>query len=217
MTRRPATLAPSRAAGTVARWAATWVCAALLFTAPRPADAHTVHRKIGVGYEQSLTSLPDASASDATTPDISASGLLLQYWWRHVGLEALVGGRALIVPGTPVAWAGFLSLGAHYNAFRAPQVNLSAGVRVTTAFSRVVTTTDTESAASETRVGFSVEVPLRAMFFLSDHFALTGSVGPVITLGGSGVNPLTGARNTTTIALFRGGFSGGLGFVVFLR
>ncbi|MCO4761934.1 MAG: hypothetical protein KC502_10545 [Myxococcales bacterium] len=187
----------------------------LVSTAAASAFGYTVDRKLGIGFEQTLTALPEASGLDASTPDIAASGLVVQYWNRHVGLEAIVGGRALLVRDAPIGWAGFLTLGAHYNVFRAPMVNLSVGLRVTAGLSRPVNVQT--NATQPMRVGFSSEIPLRAMFFLSDHFALTGSVGPVVTFGSSAGNPLTGAADTTTFSLFRGGFSGGLGFVVFFR
>lgn len=178
--------------------------------------AVAVDRTIGVGFEQTLTAIPDAGGPGVGgVPDVSASGLVLQYWTRHVGLEAILGGRATAISGKPLAWATFLSLGAHYNVFRAPMVNLSAGVRVTTGLSRPINVATGNTKPMQ--IGFSVEAPLRAMFFLSDHFALTGAVGPVVIIGSSGGNPLNGLGDTTSFSLFRGGFSGGLGFVIFFR
>ena len=55
------------------------------------------------------------------------------------------------------------------------------------------------------------------MFFLSDHFAFSAAVGPVVAFNGKRGNPLTGQHDSIDLSLFRGAFSGGLGFVVFLR
>mgnify|MGYP006935333539 FL=1 len=194
-----------------------FACSALLISGfvASSASAVATDGKVGIGYEQTLTALPEAGGTSAGTPDVSASGLVLQYWTRNVGFEAILGGRSLIVSGRPLAWAGFLSLGAHYNVFRAPKVNLSTGFRVTMGLSRAVDSST--NVAESVHIGFSMEIPIRAMFFLSDHFALTGAVGPVVALGSAGGNPLTGLGDTTSFSLFRGGFSGGLGFVVFFR
>ncbi len=102
----------------------------------------------------------------------------------------------------------------HYNVFRAPRVNLSAGLRVDTGFARAV---DDAGNATAFRVGAALEVPLRAVYFLSEQFSISASVGPVVAFNRSDANPLTGARNSTSLSLFSGGFSGGLGFTVWLR
>ncbi len=195
----------------------TLACSALLIgvLAASSASAVVVDRKIGVGYEQTLTALPEVSGTSVGTPDVSASGLVLQYWTRNAGFEAILGGRTKSVANTPLAWAAFMALGAHYNVFRAPKVNLSAGLRFSVGLSRSVDAV--KNTAEAIHVGFSMEVPLRAMFFLSEHFAMTGAVGPVLAFGSAAGNPLTGLGDTTSFSLFRGGFSGGLGFVVFFR
>ena len=192
-------------------------CSALLIGlfAASSASAVVVDRKIGVGYEQTLTALPEVTGTSVGSPDVSASGLVLQYWVRNVGFEAILGGRTTSVSNTPLAWAAFMALSAHYNVFRAPKVNLSAGLRVSVGLSRAVDVAN--NTAEPIHVGFSMEIPLRAMFFLSEHFALTGAVGPVVAFGSPAGNPLTGLGDTTSFSLFRGGFSGGLGFVVFFR
>jgi hypothetical protein len=154
------------------------------------------------------------SASDAR-PDIRPAGLGIWGWLGDLGLEAVLGGNLVLGEGVPADYAGFVTLGVHYNVFRAPTVNLSAGVRLDLGFSRRV---DPQTNTTEdSRFGVALEVPLRAIYFLSEQFSISGSVGPVLALPGGGVNPLTGGATATEFSLFRGGFSGGLGFTVWLR
>ena len=189
---------------------------------PVVADAYTVHGKVGVGWEETLTALGDSGRyagygdSSSGVPSIRASGLSLHAYYRQWGFEAIVGGQALMASNQPSRWGGFFSLGTHYNLFRAPQVNLSTGLRLGVGLYRGVNSVSNESAPM--RTGFTVEVPLRAVFFLSDHFAFSAAVGPIAAIAGGDGHPLTGAPpDSVEFALFRGGFSGGLGFVVFLR
>ena len=63
------------------------------------------------------------------------------------------------------------------------------------------------------QVGFAMEIPLRAVFFLSDRFVISGAVGIVGALESKTGNPLTGGKAAVKVSLFKGGFSGGLGFM----
>ncbi|MBP46352.1 MAG: hypothetical protein CMH53_00210 [Myxococcales bacterium] len=191
------------------------VACALVIALMMSATAHsrTLERTFGIGFEQTLTAQPTSLNNPQLPPDVSASGLLLQYWINSWSLEVILGGRAALVPSQPVAWAGFGSLGAHYNLLRAPKVNLSVGARAAVGLSRPV---DADGNATKMRVGINVEVPLRVMYFLSENFAITGAVGLVVTIGSADINPLEGSKDTSALSLFRGGFSGGLGFVVLL-
>lgn len=178
------------------------------------AHAYSVDGKIGVGYEETLVSLSDGGATLAV-PDIRAAGLGGWLYFGDLGLEVVLGARTLLLSGQPVDFAGFITLGAHYNVFRAPRVNLSAGLRIDTGFSRAVDPTTGEATAF--RAGVAFELPLRAVYFLSEQFSISASVGPVLAVNGERANPLTGDSNSTNLSLFRGGFSGGLGFTVWLR
>ena len=177
------------------------------------ADARPLERTLGIGFEQTLTAQPASLTNPKLPPDVSASGLLVQYWINSWSLELILGGRATVVPEQPIAWAGFGSIGAHYNVLRAPKVNLSAGLRAAVGVARPVSDGGQSAAL---RFGVNIEVPLRAMYFLSDSFAITGAVGMVLTFGSDRINPLDGSQDTSALSLFRGGFSGGLGFVVLL-
>ena len=179
-----------------------------------PAHAYTVDGKLGIGYEQTLTSLGASRLGD-NKPDIEPGGLTVRYYTGRLGFEAIVDARSLHLAGQPARWAGFLGLGLHIHLFRAPRVNLSVGVRACVGVHRGVDNVTTE--AEKMRVGTSLEAPLRAMFFLSDHFAFSAAVGPVVAFNGKRGNPLTGQHDSIDLSLFRGAFSGGLGFVVFLR
>lgn len=193
---------------------AAWGTWAVLVTLAAPVHAYTVHGKFGIGYEETLTALASGTSFERV-PTIRASGLSLIYHVRHWGLEAVLGGHSLIMSGQPTRWSGFVTLGGHYNLFRAPRVNLSAGARVTTGVARDVD--ETTAKAESLRLGVSVEGPIRAVFFLSDNFAFSAAVGPVLSVNGARGNPLTGQKDSVDISLFRGGFAGGLGFTVFLR
>lgn len=192
----------------------------LLF--PVVANAYTVHGKFGLGWEETLTALGDSGryvghgGDSGEAPAMRASGLSLHAYYRQWGFEAIVGAQALLVSSDPTRWGAFCSLGTHYNLFRAPQVNLSTGLRLGVGLYGGVDPTTNESAPLKT--GFTVELPLRAVFFLSDHFAFSAAVGPMVAIAGGTGHPLTGAPpDSVEFALFRGGFSGGVGFVVFLR
>ena len=54
-------------------------------------------------------------------------------------------------------------------------------------------------------------------FFSTPIFAISASVGPVIdVIWAGGTNPLTGQTGSLNVWLFRGGFSGGLGFTCYV-
>lgn len=188
--------------------------AALLLGLPGSAMAYSVDGKIGVGFEETLVALGNGTFSVDAIPDVRAAGLGAWGWTGDFGWEAIVGMRALLLPNLPADVAGFITLGGHYNVFRSPRVNLSAGLRVDTGFARTV---DAAGNAGAMRIGFGFEVPLRAVYFLSDQFSISGTVGPVLVINGSTANPFTGATNSTDFSLFRGGFGGGIGFTVWLR
>ncbi len=187
-----------------------------------PAAAYTVHGKFGIGWEETLTSLGDGprfasygDGSKAESPAIRASGMSFHTYYRQWGFEAIVGAEGANISKQDFRWGGFLSLGTHYNLFRAPRVNLSTGVRLAVGMYRGV---DDKGASKPVLYGYTFEAPLRAVFFLSDHFAFSAAVGPMVAIAGGPGNPLTGApEGAVEFALFRGGFSGGVGFVVFFR
>lgn len=186
-----------------------------------PALAVTVDGKWGVGFEETLTGIADPTDDDTALVAIPASGLAIHKYIGDIDLEAIVGARARIALNGPTDWRTFLSLGVHYFAFRAPRANLSAGARIIGGMHRPIDIgTQTSRPLSW---GFTFEVPLRAMFFLSDHFAISGSVGLVAALERQSSdpdvvagNPLTGGSDAVKVNLFKGGFSGGLGFTFFL-
>ena len=187
---------------------------ALLLALPSAASAYSVDGKIGLGFEETLVSLGNGTFSVDAIPDVRAAGLGVWGWTGDIGWEAIVGMRALLLPNLPADVAGFVTIGGHYNVFRSPRVNLSTGLRIDTGFARTV---DGNGTAGPFRVGFGFELPLRAVYFLSDQFSISGTVGPVLVINGSKANPFTGATNSTDISLFRGGFGGGIGFTVWLR
>lgn len=187
-----------------------------------PALAATVDGKFGVGFEDTLTAVGIRQSLFAAGqyPDVRPSGLSGHYWIGNVGLEGIVG--ASVKFGEHLGHAGFLGLGVHYAAFRAPSVNLSIGVRGLFAWANV----STEDDELGTRFGFAVEVPLRVEYFLTPAFAVAAAVGPVLHFPspwrndstGTSVpvrNPLTTGTSTWDLALTRGEFSGGLGFTYY--
>lgn len=182
-------------------------CALLVATG---AVATTVDGKWGIGFEETLTGIPDPSDADSAFIAIPASGLAIHHFRGNVNFEAVLGGRAHLGSSSATEWAGFLALGAHYAKFRSPRANLSAGLRVVLGLHRPVDAAT--QAASALRLGVTVEVPLRAVFFLSDQFLIAGAVGPVAAFETASGNPLTGGSSALKVNLFKGGFSGGLGF-----
>jgi len=200
----------------------------VVLSSARPAAAYTVHGKFGIGWEETLTALGDGpryasygEGVDTERPAIRASGMSFHAYYRQWGFEAIVGAQGAYIAKATGGFqdgrlGGFLSLGTHYNLFRAPRVNLSTGVRLGVGLYRGVDATTGDAVGL--RAGVSLEVPLRAVYFLGDHFAFSAAVGPLVAMAGSKGNPLTGApADSVEFALFRGGFSGGVGFVVFFR
>jgi len=193
------------------------LCSCVLLVATS-ASAREVDGKWGLGYESTLTSL----GQDLFGNNVTASGLAARVYVGHWALEAVLGASYHNVPkGSPEIRAA-VSAGGLYNVFRSPSANLAAGVRGVFGLVRNFLPRD---ATNETRaglqhsgtdVGFTVEFPLRAEYFFSDNFAISGAVGPVLELGRTSANPLTGS-SSFGIDVFRGGFSGGVGFMVYFR
>jgi hypothetical protein len=203
--------------GQVLRRAAPLAAVGLLavaLAAPREARAYSVDGKLGVGFEQTLTALDDGGADAVALPDLRASGFGVWGWIGNVGWEAVVGARAAVISGKPLDLAGFIAVGGHYNVFRAPRVNLSLGARALLGMARSVSAAGEAEAA---RLGAAFELPLRVVYFFADQFSIQASVGPTLAINGDRANPLTGQVRSTSLSLFRGGFSGGLGFTVWLR
>ena len=187
---------------------------AFAIAAPSAAGAVTVDGKWGIGFEETLTGIGVSSDPESSSYAVPSSGLVIHRFVGHWNLEAVVGGFAHVGSG-PTRWGTFISLGGHYAAYRAPRANLSAGLRVILGLDRPV---DSKTGnATPMRFGTTIEVPLRAAFFLSDRFMITGAVGPVAALQSSTGNPLPGGRDGVQVNLFKGGFSGGLGFAVLFR
>ncbi len=192
-------------------WSTALVAAVLL--AATPALGHDVDGRFGIGYEETLTGVQGLDTSSVATPNIHAGGLSAIYHVGDWGLELITAGSVQVGASGDVPWTVFGSMGAHYNVFRAPFVNLSVGVRALGGLARLVG----DAGARPLRVGSSVEAPLRVTFFSSPIFAISASVGPVIDiLWGGGTNPLTGQTGSLNVWLFRGGFSGGLGFTCYI-
>ena len=181
---------------------------ALLTAIASPARAVTVDGKWAIGFEETLTGIPDPSDEDSILAAIPASGLAAHWFVGNWDFEAVVGARAQIAGGSTQA-AAFLSLGAHTFVFRAPRANLSVGLRLISGYGPVF---NNDTGERDNSYGFSVEVPLRTLFFLSDHFAISGAVGPMLAIEPKTGNPLTGGRDALKVHLFKGGFSGGVGF-----
>lgn len=206
------------------RMGVAWLLAlALLGAMPRSVWAHNVDGKAGIGLEETLTAISvrqvfpvrDASGTlqPLAVPDVRASGLSARYYMGNIGIEAITG-ASVRLPATGASEFGvFLSLGASYNLFRAPSVNLSVGARVLGSVARA----NQGDTAGPLRWGFAVEAPLRVEYFFSPNFAIGGAIGPAIAINGSQVNPLTGSRDSLDIALTRGDFSGGVGFTYYLN
>jgi len=187
------------------------------------AHAHDVDGNWGIGFEETLTAVGSrqilpidqglAGTSSAAQPDIRASGLCGRWWYGNVGVEAVFG-FALHVPATaPFEFGGFLSAGVLYNVVRAPQVNLTIGLRALAGIGR----TNASGVATDTRVGLAFEIPIRAEYFFNPQFAIAGAFGPTLAYNGTRPNPLTGGSSSLDIAIARGDFGGGLGFTYYLR
>jgi len=220
------------------------VVAAVLGCPARPALAHNVDGKLGLGFEETLTAVGnrfDASQPGTGQADLRAAGVAVRYYIGNIGIEGIVS-AGLHLPGSfrgddgntvktstdPGAEiTGFLSLGGLYNLFRAPSVNLAVGARVLLGYSRFnrqvkdnttgvpVQDGDGFRIESHSRFGLTLELPLRVEFFFSPAFAIAGAVGPVISVNGDEANPLTGGRDSVDVGLTRGDFSGGLGFAYY--
>ncbi len=194
-------------------------CTALLAL---PAYAANVDGKAGIGFEETLTSvgLRQTLSGGTDMPDVRPSGLAGRYWIGNVGLEAIFG--ASLKFGDTFGHSGFLAIGTHYAAFRAPDVNLTIGVRGIFAWANV----NQDDRDLGSRYGFAVEVPIRVEYFFTSAFAIAAAVGPVLHFPSpwrtdrTGVaapvrNPLTTNTSSWELALTRGEFSGGLGFTYY--
>jgi len=184
-----------------------------------PARAENVDGKLGVGFEETLTGtaqrqvgvLRDDSgkASAAPIPDVRPAGLSLRYYLGNLAIEAIAGLGWHMPDTKAMETSGFVSLGLHYNLFRAPGVNLALGVRVLTGWAKFDTA---DGNAEAMRVGVTAEIPMRVEYFFTPAFAIAGAVGPVLSFNRGRTNPLTGGTHSFDVALARGDFSGGLGF-----
>lgn len=186
-----------------------------LFFAASPALAINVDGKFGVGFETTLSGLDGRLGSALQhTPDVRPAGFAMRYYAGNVGIEGIVGATFQSASGTPQQYAGFVSVGALYNVFRAPNVNLSLGVRAIGAVAR----TNTAGVSTGSRIGFAAEIPLRVEYFFGAAFAISAAVGPVFNVPvSSDIDPLTGDTSALDISLTRGEFSGGLGFTYYFN
>ncbi len=181
----------------------------------RSALAINVDGKFGVGFETTLSGLDGRLGSALQhIPDVRPAGFAMRYYAGNVGIEGIVGATFQASSGTPAEFAGFLSVGVLYNVFRAPNVNLSLGVRAITAVAR----TNTAGVSTGSRIGFAAEIPLRVEYFFGAAFAISAAVGPVLNVPvTSDVDPLTGNTSSLDISLTRGEYSGGLGFTYYFN
>jgi hypothetical protein len=182
-----------------------------------PAFAANVDGKAGIGFEETLTAvgIRQTFFNNGDTPDVRPGGLSGRYWLGNVALEAIFG--ASLSFANNLHHSGFLAIGTHYAAFRAPDVNLTIGVRGLFAWASV----NQEDHDLGSRYGFAIEVPLRVEYFFTSAFAIAAAVGPVLNFpspqrnGASVRNPLTTNVSSWDLSLFRGDFSGGLGFTYY--
>lgn len=187
------------------------------------ASAHNVDGKLGVGLEETLTDVGvrqifpvrDASGTlqPVAVPDVRASGLSFRYYVGNLGLEAITGVAMRLPANAPTEFGAFVSLGAIYNLFRAPSVNLGVGARVLAGMAR----SNNGTSAGPVRAGMAIEAPIRVEYFFSPNFAVAGAIGPTLAINGSEINPLTGGKDSYDISLTRGDFSGGIGFTYYLQ
>jgi hypothetical protein len=202
------------------RRAASRLCVLACLLGAAPAAAREVSGKWGLGYESTLTALGTSGISGSVAP-VSASGLAFRIYSGHLGLEAVGGGAFRSVPNGKAETRAFVALGVLYNVFRSPSANLAAGVRGVVGLLNNLVTDELDASGQRiqhagTSLGVTVEMPLRAEYFFSDNFAISGAVGPVLEFNRSDANPLTGG-SAFGLDIFRGGFSGGVGFTVYFR
>lgn len=200
------------------RWRTAAVLSLACAVMSAPALAHNVDGKLGIGFEETLTSIgsrqwfgsqgASASLSTRPVPDIPASGLAVRRYFGNLGIEGVVGLVSHWPSGHPAEVATFLSVGALYNVVRAPSVNLAIGVRLMGSLAR----SNDEGVAGAWRYGMAAEIPIRVEYFFSPNFAIAGAVGPTLAVNSSGRNPLTGSSGSLDLALTHGDFSGGVGF-----
>lgn len=206
----------------VSRLAGVCLAAMLACALPGPAEAMNVDGKFGVGFEETLTgigvrqaqTLDDHTSGGTPLPDMSASGLAFRYYSGNLGIECIIGAGLHRPTDSDLEYTLMVAPGLFYNVFRAPTVNLSLGARFLSGWSRF---NDAQGDAANGRYGFSVEIPLRAEYFFSSSFAISGAVGPVAIRNGTRGNPLTGNANSLDVTLTRGGFSGGVGFTYYIN
>jgi hypothetical protein len=187
------------------------VLVAATLLVPAAAAAYSIDGKLGLGFEETLTAVDTAQTGDSA-PDVTASGITLAYYIGHLGIEFITGGQ-MRISAEPLEWSGFVSLGVHYNVFHSPSVNFSIGARGLGGVARAVIDGDPQAP----RFGTAIELPMRVTYFLSSAFAFSAGVGPVFAVNGAKANPLTGRTDSVDVRLFRGGFRGGLGFLVFFE
>ncbi|GEM_PF-3307416 len=188
---------------------AAFVAFLAIFLSCSGAHAVTLDGKWGIGFEETLTGVIDPTDPDRSAIAIPASGLSLRRFVGDLDVELVLGARSVFPSSGTTTWAAFASIGGHYASFRSPRANLSVGLRAIVGAYKPSSTAQNTT----TQVGFAFEIPIRAVFFLADQFALSGSVGIVGAIEGKDGNPLTGGKDAVKVSLFRGGFSGGLGFI----
>jgi hypothetical protein len=191
-----------------------------------PALAMNIDGRWGIGFEETLTSLEArlATLGDVAQPVAPAAGLSVRGHVGYLALESIVGlslhkpgalrdaNDKVLVDSPPLEMGAFLSLGALYHVFRAPQVNLALGLRVLGGIGRV---NDNAGRAGPWQLGVAFEAPLRVEWHFNPNFAIAAAVGGVIIAPSANGNPLSGQRDVTQITATRGQFAGGLGFTYY--
>lgn len=198
------------------RFAAAFALAGSVLAAP--AWAHNVDGKLGLGFEETLTSIgsrqwfgsqgASTALNTRPVPDLPASGLAIRRYIGNFAVEGVFGFVAHKPSDQPIEFGTFLSAGVLYNIVRAPSVNLAVGVRLLGATAR----NNDAGVAGPWRFGFAAELPIRVEYFFSPNFAVAGAVGPTIAVNSSGRNPLTGNSASLDLGLTHGDYSGGVGF-----
>jgi len=178
------------------------VVSAMLVLMALPAMSKDMKGRFGLGYDQSMGGV---------------SGFTAYYWLGNFGLKGTLG-FDFVIPDSGDSRMGLdFALGGIYNFAWTKDLNIGTGLVIDLSFKNKA------AMGTDSAFQFGVEIPLRAEYFFSDHFAINMSTGLVFTMVPKQGTPSAVATATGTptapkdkvIGFGTGGLFGTAGFTVY--